>query len=144
VLVAALLRSKGDRVVTITPEASVADLLDVLARENVGAAVVSSDGETLDGIVSERDVVRHLERSGAALLAHAVATIMTREVHTCGPDSTVEHLMTAMTEHRVRHLPVVDGERMVGIVSIGDVVKSRLGELEGERDDLVHYITRGG
>lgn len=135
-----ILRAKGGEVVTIGPEATVRELLEVLAEHNVGAVVVSADGRTLDGIVSERDVVRRLHRIGAGLLDRPVAEIMTVVVHTCAPDDRVESLRATMTEHRIRHLPVVVNGRLVGIVSIGDVVKSAISELQTEREHLVQYL----
>ncbi|GAB2697378.1 CBS domain-containing protein [Nocardia thraciensis] len=135
-----ILRKKGADVVTIAPEAPVRELLRVLAERNVGAVVVSSDGVGLDGIVSERDIVRNLHFSGAGLLDQPVSAIMTAVVHTCSPDDRVESLRTTMTDHRIRHLPVLRGGRMVGIVSIGDVVKSAISELQTEREHLVQYL----
>jgi CBS domain-containing protein len=143
-LISDLLRAKGDLVVTIEPRATVGQLLRALAEHNVGALVVSTDGRHVDGIVSERDVVRHLHRRGPELLDAPVAEIMTSTVHTCTRHDTVDGLMATMTRERVRHVPVLEDGALVGIVSIGDVVKSRLGELESERDDLVRYITIGG
>ena len=143
-LIAEVLRTKGTFVATVTPDSSVTDVLGKLAEHRVGALVVSADGAHIEGIVSERDVVRHLQRVGARLLDDPVRTIMTSEVRTCWPGDKVDDLMVVMTEHRIRHLPVVDGGALVGIVSIGDVVKSRIGDLEGERNELVAYITRGG
>jgi len=135
-----VLRSKPSSVVvTITPEASVRDLLGLLADHNVGALVVSRDGTTVDGIVSERDVVRGL-RNQPDLLDRTVESIMTGAVHRCSPDQPVTDLMVLMTEHRIRHVPVVEDGRLVGIISIGDVVKSRIGELEFERDQLDRYL----
>ncbi len=127
---------------TVSPEATVRQLLAVLAEHNIGAAVVSPDGTSIAGIASERDVVRRLHEQGAALLDRPVADIMTAEVRTCGPDEHVDDLRRVMTEHRFRHLPVVQDERLVGIVSIGDVVKSAIDELENEREHLVGYIQR--
>ncbi len=139
-LIVTMLRSKGDFVATVTPTATVRELLEVLAEHRIGAVVVSADGG-IDGIVSERDVVRHLSAAGGGLLDQPVSSIMTAEVATCGRDSTVEDLMRTMTDRRIRHVPVVDDDgALVGIVSIGDVVKSRISELESERDDLVGYI----
>jgi len=135
-----ILRQKGGEVVTIEPEATVRELLEVLAEHNVGAVVVSHDGSAIDGIVSERDIVRRLQRVGAELLDRPVAEIMTVVVHTCSPDDGAESLRSTMTEHRIRHLPVVRGGRMVGIVSIGDVVKSAISELQTEREHLVQYL----
>jgi len=135
-----VLRGKGDLVVTITPEKTVRELLDVLAEHKVGALVVSSGAGQVSGIVSERDVVRHLQHAGAALLDSPIRSIMTADVHTCTPDTAVDDLMVMMTERRIRHVPVVVDGRMVGIVSIGDVVKHRIGELQTERDHLTAYI----
>lgn len=126
-------------VVTIAPEAGVRDLVASLAEHNVGALVVSSDGTTVAGIVSERDVVRHLHRDGT-VVNNTVGAIMTEAVETCGPDTTVDELMQTMTERRVRHVPVVADGRLVGIVSIGDVVKHKLDQLQFERDQLDHYV----
>ncbi len=126
-------------VVTVSPDATVRELLQLLAEHNVGALVVSSDGKRLDGIVSERDVVRRLTDT-ENLLETTVSTIMTTDVRTCEGDHQVNDLMVVMTEHRIRHLPVMDGEEMVGLISIGDVVKNRLSELEFERDQLDSYV----
>jgi CBS domain-containing protein len=139
-LIATLLRAKGDFVATIVPSATVGELLEVLAQHRIGAVVVSS-GAGIAGIVSERDVVRHLRDDGPELLDKPVARIMTTEVVTCRRDTPVDALMTTMTQRRIRHVPVVDDRgTMVGIVSIGDLVKTRIYELESERDDLVGYI----
>lgn len=134
-----ILRRKGDNVVTIDPNASVRELLDRLATFNIGAVVVSSDGNTIQGIVSERDIVRRLV-AGTRVLDSSVGSIMTGTVHTCTPEDTVDQLMLLMTEQRFRHVPVVANGQLVGLVSIGDVVKSRIGELEFEREQLEHYI----
>ena len=139
-LIATVLRSKGDFVATVVPSASVQELLDTLAEHRIGAVVVSS-GAGIAGIVSERDVVRHLRTEGGALLRQPVARIMTTDVVTCRRETPVEELMATMTERRIRHVPVVnDHGVLVGIVSIGDLVKSRMSELESERDDLIGYI----
>ena len=129
-----ILDAKGQSVVTIRPDATLSTAVHRLALERIGALVVSDDGVRVAGILSERDVVAGLARDGADLLAagRRVADLMTRNVTTCGLDDTVKHLMAEMTRRRVRHLPVVEGGRLVGIVSIGDVVKSRLGEVELE------------
>jgi CBS domain-containing protein len=134
-----VLRGKGPEVVTIKPHVPVRQLLHLLADVNIGAAVVSEDGTAIEGIVSERDIVRHL-RAGIGVLEAPVAQIMTRQVHTCGPCDTVDALMRLMTEHRVRHVPVLDAGRLAGLVSIGDVVKTRIGELEFECEQLENYI----
>jgi CBS domain-containing protein len=138
-LIASILRAKGSDVVTVAPEATVAELLTELARHNIGAVAVAT-GDTLVGIVSERDVVRGLERAGTALLTASVAQIMTADVFTCTTDDTVEDVSEAMTVRRFRHVPVLSEGRLVGIVSIGDVVKSRLRVLEDDRDQLEAYI----
>lgn len=138
--IADVLRSKGDAVVTISPEKTVRALLDVLAEHGVGALVVSPDGATVIGIVSERDVVRHMQRLGVGVLDTQVSTIMTSEVRTCTPEDSVEDMMVLMTERRFRHVPVLVDGRLAGIVSIGDVVKRRIGDLTSERDHLAAYI----
>jgi CBS domain-containing protein len=126
-------------VVTVRPEATVRDLLGLLAEHNIGALVVSGDGTTVDGIVSERDVVRRLH-ADESLLDSPVSSIMSSPVHTCGTDATVNELMEVMTERRFRHVPVVVDGRLLGIMSIGDVVKSRMSELQFERDQLDSYV----
>jgi CBS domain-containing protein len=135
-----LLRRKGSDVATVDGAESVRTALALLADHGVGALVVSADGRAIEGIVSERDVVRALHERGADLLTEPVSSVMTAEVVTCGPGVGVEELARTMTDHRVRHVPVVDGGVLVGIVSIGDVVKARLDELESERAQLVDYI----
>ena len=137
-----ILRSKGGEVATIEPDAKVRQLLALLAEHNIGAVVVSTDGTTIEGIASERDVVRRLNERGAGLLDAPVSAIMTVTVRTCAPGDKVEDLRATMTEHRIRHVPVVRDEKLVGIVSIGDVVKSAISELETEREQLVDYISR--
>jgi CBS domain-containing protein len=126
-------------VITISPDATVRDLLRRLAEHNVGALVVSRDGRSVEGIVSERDVVRRLGEDEGALDAQ-VATIMTPDVHTCDAEHVVNDLMQLMTERRIRHVPVLNAGELVGIISIGDVVKHRLSELEFERDQLDSYV----
>ena len=126
-------------VVTISPDATVRELVALLAEHNIGALLDSSDGARVDGIVSERDVVRRLG-TDAGVLDTPVGEIMTVDVRTCSADDHVTDLMRTMTEHRVRHLPVVADGRLTGIISIGDVVKHRIGELEFERDQLDHYV----
>lgn len=141
--IADILRTKGSAVTTVRREAEIRALLALLAEHNIGAAVVSPDGSRIDGIVSERDIVRALHRYGIALLEAPVSRIMTTEVRTCTPDDRVDGLRAIMTEHRVRHLPVVVEGRLAGIVSIGDVVKSALSELATEREQLVEYLQGG-
>jgi CBS domain-containing protein len=136
-----VIRAKGTAVVTVEPQIDVRTLLGVLAEHGIGAVVVSSDGSTVEGIVSERDVVRALAARGATVISEPVSTIMTSDVKTCAPDAPVVDLMRTMTEGRFRHVPVVAGGKLAGIVSIGDIVKNRVGELEIERDSLSRYIT---
>lgn len=138
-----ILKDKGSEVVTVAPDASIAEAIDVLNRRGIGALVVSADGDGVAGILSERDLVRALARQGSGLLDRRVSELMTSEVFTCEPGDTVEALMSHMTERRIRHIPVVDGGRLVGVVSIGDVVKNRLEEMEHEAESLREYITRG-
>ena len=135
-----VLRNKGNTVQTVRPDATVRQLLAVLAEHNIGASVVSDDGETIVGIVSERDVVRQLHQRGAGLLEATVAEIMTSDVRTSAPEEALDDLRATMTKHRIRHVPVVSEGRLAGLVSIGDVVKSTISELETEREHLVGYI----
>ena len=135
-----VLRRKGESVVNIPPEQTVRDLLALLSEYRIGALVVSRDGLHIDGIVSERDVVRRLNED-SNVLDVTVSAVMTANVHTCGPQDSVEDLMAAMTELRIRHVPVLVDNRLAGIVSIGDLVKHRLTELQAERDQLTDYIT---
>jgi len=140
--IADVLRNKGASVATITPETSVAGLLTELSVHNIGAmVVVSPDGVV--GIVSERDVVRALQQRGADLLRCPVSEIMTEFVATCAPTDSVDSLSVLMTQKRVRHIPVMENGRLTGIVSIGDVVKTRMEELEATQEQLQAYITRG-
>jgi CBS domain-containing protein len=129
----------NQEVVTIAPEAGVRDLVAALAEHNVGALIVSSDGTTVEGIVSERDVVRRLHSEGT-VINHTVSAIMTTDVETCAPDVLLDDLMKVMTDKRIRHVPVVQDGALVGIVSIGDVVKHRIDQLQFERDQLDSYL----
>jgi len=136
-----VLAHKSAEVATIEPGRSVAEVVAALARNGVGALVVSSDGRTIEGIISERDVVRALNSLGAALLQTAVREIMTVSVHTCVPTDQVASLARTMTDKRFRHMPVTIDGALAGIVSIGDLVKSRMDEMETEHDQLVDYIS---
>ena len=136
-----ILRIKGTQVVTVTPDTKVRRLLAVLAEHRIGAVVVSADGTSVDGIASERDIVRALAMRGAAVMSEPVTEIYTAEVYTVTPQTPLEEVMRLMTEHRVRHAPVVADGRLLGIVSIGDVVKNRIDDLETERTALTDYIT---
>ena len=135
-----VVKSKGSQVITVRPEDTVAHLLKVLADHRIGAVVVSGDGASVEGIVSERDVVRHLQSSGTSVVDGPVHAIMTREVVTCEPSLSVEELEASMTEHRIRHVPVVVDGALTAIVSIGDIVKHHMDQLRHERDQLVGYI----
>ena len=136
-----VVRVKGTQVVTVTADTTVRRLLAVLAEHRIGAVVVSGDGTSVDGIASERDIVRALAKRGAAVLSEQVTAIYTAEVFTVTPQTSIEDVMRMMTEHRVRHAPVVADGGLRGIVSIGDVVKTRIDELETERAALTDYIT---
>ncbi|BCX18871.1 MAG: inosine-5-monophosphate dehydrogenase [Geminicoccaceae bacterium] len=140
-----ILDKKGRRVVTIRADASIETAIHRLALERIGALVVSEDGEIVEGIVSERDILHALAREGGAILGpgRQVAEIMTRAVRTCGPEDSVKHLMDTMTRYRVRHLPVVEDGRLIGLVSIGDVVKNRLEEMELETNVLRDVVLAG-
>lgn len=138
--IANLLKAKGGTVATIAPGAKVSEAVAELRKHRIGALVVSSDGEHIDGIVSERDIVRALADEAGTLLDEPVSSIMSSKVTTGSPDNEVESLMSIMTERRIRHVPVVEDGVLTGIVSIGDVVKNRIDELEKDRDELVDYI----
>ncbi len=141
--VAAILKDKGNRVVHATPGSKMADAAATLQREHIGVIVVSDRAGAVDGILSERDIVHAVATHGTTCLDGPVRDYMTANVITCTPDDTLDKLMQLMTDHRIRHLPVMRNDRMVGIISIGDVVKHRLGELQHERDALEQYIAAG-
>jgi CBS domain-containing protein len=140
VQISQVLRHKGREVATIDGAENVRTALAMLAEHGIGALVVSSDGKRVEGILSERDVARGLHSRGAGLLTETVASVMTAQVHTCSLNASVHDLAQTMTDHRVRHVPVVDDGVLIGIVSLGDVVKARLDELEDERKHMVDYI----
>jgi CBS domain-containing protein len=138
--VADILKTKGTKVVTVRPDLSIEHLAQRLRLEGIGAAVVSVDGATIDGIVSERDIVRALAEYGASGLSDKTAAdVMTKAVVACSPEDTISHVSKVMTKRRVRHLPVVVDQKLAGIVSIGDVVHHRLDELELETNVLRDY-----
>lgn len=142
VRVSVILDRKGAEVVSIRRQATVTEALRVLAEHNVGALVVSDRAAAIDGIVSERDIVRRLARSGSEALGLTVQEVMTTDVLTCKPDATADEVMQVMTARRARHLPVLDDEgRLAGIVSIGDVVKSRIDDLETQTQSMQDYIS---
>jgi CBS domain-containing protein len=142
--VQSILAGKGSSVATVRQQASLADAAAQLRDHGIGALVVSDDGVHIDGIVSERDIVRALAAHGASALGRTVASAMSTDVVTCGSDDSVEVLMASMTQRRIRHLPVVAGaNELSGIISIGDVVKARLGQLETENQALFEYLNQG-
>ena len=138
--IAEILKHKGSDVITVPPSAQVPDLVRELAARRIGALVVV-DGSEVAGIVSERDVVRCLHEIGPKVLEGTVKDLMTAVVHPCAPTDDVDTVATTMTERRIRHMPVLDDGRLVGIVSIGDVVSSRMRQLEQDRGQLEQYIT---
>jgi CBS domain-containing protein len=138
--IADILRSKGSSVATVSPMATLADLIGELAKYNVGALPVVDEAGRLVGIVSERDVVRQLHAHGPDVFNAAIAEFMTSGVTTCSPSDQVTDLAQVMTAGRFRHLPVVVDGELAGIVSIGDLVKARIDQLESEREQLQHYI----
>lgn len=139
--VAALLKSKGNDVVTVRPGDTISSAVSLLREKNFGALVVSSDGTTVDGILSERDIVRHLDKRGGALLDDSVSSIATSAVTTCGASDSVDSLMSTMTEGRFRHIPVVEDGLLIGVISIGDVVRATVAHLEDTNQQLNSYIT---
>ncbi|WP_409182118.1 CBS domain-containing protein [Amycolatopsis sp. VS8301801F10] len=141
--IADVLQRKGATVATVSPGATVTELLAALARHNVGAMVVVDAEGGIAGIVSERDVVRKLAEHGSSVLQGPVADIMTTMVASCTPDDPVDRLSVVMTQRRIRHVPVLDGGRLAGIVSIGDVVKIRMEQLEQSQEQLEAYISQG-
>lgn len=136
-----LLATKGRDVATISQERTVADAVQVLKERRIGALIVTGPNPPLAGIVSERDVVRALAERGASALDQKVADIMSSDVTTCAESTTAVELMGLMTEHRIRHVPVVHSGQLVGMISIGDVVKARFDELEHEKKDLLDYVS---
>jgi CBS domain-containing protein len=137
-----ILKSKGRAVHTIAPTAAIADVVRRLSELRIGALVVSGDSRTIVGIISERDIVRGLAEYGAALLNRSVAELMTRSVVTCEPNDLDETVLTTMTERRMRHVPVLSDGELYGLVSIGDVVKSRLDDVVNEAEAMREYIAR--
>lgn len=136
-----ILDRKGTDVVTIGPDATLRDVLSVLEEHGIGALVVSTDARAVEGVVSERDVVRVLARSGAGGLDQPVRSVMTHKVATCTREQTADEIMAIMTDSRFRHMPVIVDGSLGGIISIGDVVKSRMDELEFETEHLQNYVT---
>ncbi|MBM7067686.1 CBS domain-containing protein [Actibacterium sp. 188UL27-1] len=140
-LVQQILKAKGvSDVVTISPEASVGDAAKTLSEKRIGTVVISKTGMDAQGILSERDIVREIGRRGAGCLGEPVADMMTRNLITCHRDDKADGVLSKMTEGRFRHMPVMDGDQMVGLISLGDVVKARLSEVSMEKDALEGMI----
>ena len=139
--VARILAEKGSSVVTVSPDRSLADAIHLLAEKSIGALVVANADGTVAGIVSERDIMRVLARHAGATFDEPVSAHMTSKVVTCGPSTTIDHVMQTMTQGRFRHVPVCEDNRLVGMVSIGDVVKRRIEDVEAEHQAMREYIT---
>ena len=139
-LVKQILKNKAGGVVTIRPDASVSEAAELLAARRIGAVVVSTDGETVQGILSERDIVRELGKRGTTCLNDRVEALMTRSIYGCSLEDKADNVLDTMTKRRFRHMPVMDGQKMVGVISIGDVVAARLAELQLEKDALTGMI----
>lgn len=139
--VSVLLQSKGTEVVTVRPEATIAEVAIVLAEHRIGAVVVTAEDRSIAGVLSERDIVRALARPDDAMLAATAQSLMTSQVVTCEPDTTLDELMSTMTERRIRHVPVVVEGSLAGLVSIGDVVKHHIATLEHEKQAMQDYIS---
>lgn len=135
-----LLDRKGHTVVTVRPDATIWEVMALLDRHSVGALVVSQDGQQPEGIISERDIVRQLHAKGAAVLEGPVSELMVKDLLTAGPEDDVESLMGVMTTNRIRHVPVLSEGELVGIVSIGDVVKQKVDSLQDDNRALYDYI----
>lgn len=140
-LVHQILKSKSDdAVVTVTPGTPVSEAVKILAERKIGTVVISADGQTAEGILSERDVVRVMAQRGAAILSDTVDTHMTSKIVTCGREDSADHILQTMTNGRFRHMPVLEEGKLVGLITIGDVVKARLTELAMEKDALEGMI----
>ena len=138
--VASILKEKGGEVVTASEDATLAHIAGLLDQRRIGAVVITGPRGTIEGIVSERDIVSAVARSGPEVLSRQASEVMTRYVHTCDPADSIYEIMNVMTEHRIRHLPVVVEGKLEGIISIGDVVKQRIAEVEFEADEMKRYI----
>lgn len=139
--VARIINQKGTATVSVRPDAPLTEAIQLLSQNNIGALVVSDNGVSVIGILSERDIISGFAKSGAAFLEQPVHALMTSEVQTCAPQDTTMSLLARMTEQRVRHMPVVEDGRLAGIVSIGDVVKLRLDDLAADVESMRDYIT---
>lgn len=141
--VMAILKSKGDRLETISPDSTAHDAVQKLRGRGIGSLIVSRDGKTVDGIISERDILRGLAEQGGSILERKVNELMTRDVITCRPEDDADRLMSLMTENRIRHVPVLSGDDLIGVISIGDVVKAALTEMRAEAESMRSYIAAG-
>ena len=141
--VKAILKQKGDRVVAVRPDDTVGSVCSILDKEGIGAVLVRDADQRVIGVVSERDVVRSIARLGRDMLDHTVSSIMTRDVHFCSPEDSVDQVMAQMTDRRIRHLPVLKRGKLVGMISIGDVVKQRIADHEMEAEAMKAYIATG-
>lgn len=135
-----ILQSKGVDVFAVTPGMTLKDAVDVLGEKNIGAVVVKDGAGKVTGILSERDVVRRIRTDGPGVLSKTVADCMTPSPITCGPDATLDEILAKMTDKRIRHLPVIDGGKLIGVISIGDVVKRKIDNAEREAAELRQYI----
>lgn len=138
-----ILRNKGQNVVSVTPTTSVSDAAEVLMENRIGAVLVRDATGTVSGILSERDITRGLALHGCDCLTGPVESLMTADVVTCAPSDSIDHVMALMTEKRIRHLPVMANGELAGVISIGDVVKLRIEEVEHEADAMRQYISTG-
>jgi len=141
--VASILKEKPDRLISVQESSTLSDVAEILTRENIGAVPVLDAKGDMTGIISERDIVRQIAREGAGVLARTVSSIMTKNVLCCAPEDTVSSTMALMTQRRFRHLPVRSNGRIIGMISIGDVVKRRVEDAEREAASLRDYIVRG-
>lgn len=138
--VASILKEKGSEVVTAPADTTIGEVANLLHRNKIGAVVITGPGGAIEGIISERDIVSAVARSGPGVLDRPSGEVMTRDVHGCDPADSIYEIMNVMTEHRIRHLPVVVDGKLQGIVSIGDVVKQRIAEVEFEANEMKRYI----
>jgi CBS domain-containing protein len=141
--VSTILKNKGSDVITRHPEATLSEIVSILNEHKIGSVIIVDASECVCGIVSERDIVGAIANKGGSVLDEAVSICMTEKVITCTREDTIEKLMTEMTAHRFRHMPVVEDGKLVGLISIGDVVKQRIAETEMEAASLREYITTG-
>ena len=137
-----IIKAKGTYAPTVSPDANISDVISTLEADDTGALVVSADGQRIDGIISERDVVRGLEKFGASVLTHSVRDLMTKNVITCTVDDPVAGIMAIMNDKKIRHVPVVDDGKLAGIVGIRDIIKLRLDEVQKDADHMRSYITK--